>query len=623
MAIPASFIDQIKVRIRVSDVISKRLRVERKGREYISLCPFHNDSKPSLTINDEKGFYHCFACGAHGNAFDFLVNYEGLSFIESVERLADQLGMQVPKASPEEARRAEKRKNLHDIMELVCRYYEQYLWLPNGKAALDELRRRGLSDETIKKFRLGFAPDIQGHFVSALERQSVDSQQLIDTGMLVTPDDTSRKPYPRFRGRIMFPIFDTNGKPIAFGGRIMDGDGPKYLNSPETILFHKGEGLFAYHHASPNARKKEQLIVGEGYMDVIAMHQAGFDTAVAALGTALTESQLALLWRHVNEPILCFDGDAAGQKAAWRALERALPLLKPGIGLRFALIPEGEDPDSIIQKQGIDALAVIFARSISMSEKIWAYLMDEYSLNSAEDAAAIDGKISNICKEIKNETVRTHMYNFLRQRLWKKVGMQPPTESFSSSANRMDKKRGFFQKDSPWQKNNAPISDVEAKKTTINAQKWQEKILLLTLISHPDLFDDIEERLNMVQFKDNALNLMRQEVLKTLSHYPALDFKELTSHLKREGLAETLSRLALEHKNGFGATHAFIHPNAELKEALDGWNDIWRQWWDIPKEQEELKRNDILSNGCSDEELSREFDNIREIKSHRWSQKEK
>ncbi|MFV0322258.1 MAG: DNA primase [Alphaproteobacteria bacterium] len=614
MAIPASFIEQVKNRSRVSDIISKRLRVERKGREFIALCPFHNDSKPSLTINDEKGFYHCFACGAHGNAFDFLVNYEGLSFVEAVERLASQLGMEVPKASPKEAEYAAKRKNLSEVMELVCRYYEQYLWLPNGKAALDELRKRGLSDETIKKFRLGFAPDIQGHFIGALEKQAVTIEQLIDTGMLIQPEERNRTAYPRFRGRIMFPIFDIYGKPVAFGGRIMEGDGPKYLNSPETILFHKGEMLFAYHHASAHARQKQQMIVGEGYMDVIAMHQAGFTTAVAALGTALTESQLALLWRHVNEPTLCFDGDAAGQKAAWRALERALPLLKPGISLRFVTMPEGEDPDSIIQKEGREALVTIFTRSISISEKIWQYLVEGHHLTTAEEAADIDGKITNICNDIKDETVKNHMLNFLRQRLWKKLGMQPPSGGFSSLSNRSGKKHDYLPKDSYNRKNKAPVSNLEAKKTTINAQIWREKILLFTLISHPDLFDDIEERLNLVNFNDKALNLMRQEVLKILSQNPTLDFRELTNHLKIVGYAENLSRLALDHKNGFGAGHAFIHPQVEKNIALEGWNDIWRQWWVIPNKQAELDDKERLSNNCTEEELTREFDNIREIK---------
>lgn len=614
MAIPASFIEQVKNRSRVSDVISKRLRVERKGREFISLCPFHNDSKPSLTINDEKGFYHCFACGAHGNVFDFLVNYEGLSFVEAVERLASQLGMEVPKASPKEAEYAAKRKNLSEVMELVCRYYEQYLWLPNGKAALDELRKRGLSDETIKKFRLGFAPDIHGHFVGALEKQAVKIEQLIDTGMLIQPDDHNRTAYPRFRGRIMFPIFDIYGNPIAFGGRIMEGDGPKYLNSPETILFHKGEMLFAYHHAAVHARQKEQMIVGEGYMDVIAMHQAGFNTAVAALGTALTESQLALLWRHVNEPTLCFDGDPAGQKAAWRALERALPLLKPGISLRFVTMPEGEDPDSIIQKEGREALVTLFSRSISISEKIWQHLVEGYHLTTAEEAADIDGKITNICNDIKDETVKNHMLNFLRQRLWKKLGMQPPSAGFSAPANRTGKKSDYLPKNSYHRRNTAPISNLQAKKTTVNAQNWREKILLFTLISHPDLFDDIEERLNLVNFNDKALNLMRQEVLKTLSQNPTLDFRELTNHLKRVGYTENLSRLALDHKNGFGATHAFIHPKVHRNIALKGWNDVWKQWWVIPNEQAELKNKERLSNNCTEEELMREFDNIRELK---------
>lgn len=619
MAIPSYFIEQIKARTRVSDVISKRLRIERKGREFISVCPFHNDSKPSLTINDEKGFYHCFACGAHGGAFDFLMNYEGLSFVESVEKLASQLGMAVPKENPQEAQKNALKKDLNQVMELVCRYYEQSLYLPQGAEALSQLHNRGLLEETIKKFRLGFAPDISGHFMGAMAKQGVTEQQLIDTGMLIEPDKGDGKPYPRFRGRIMFPIFDLYGKPIAFGGRIMKGDGPKYLNSPETLLFHKGHILFAYHHAAVNARQKKQMIVGEGYMDVIAMHQAGFDTAVAPLGTALTESQLALLWRHTGEPILCFDGDSAGQKAAWRAAERALPLLKPSLGLKFITLPEGEDPDSLIQKKGAEELALLLARAKPISEKIWQYVSESRMLSTPEEAAEVEGEMSKICTEIKDATVQTHMINFLRQRLWKKLGMQPPTPISTApteqNANRFAKNRKNFPNDSFFRKKIAPIADFEAKKQRINKTQIQEQILVLTLIAHPSLYDYVEERLIASHFSDKRLDALRQEVLKILSREPSLEFTELTDYLKKRGYSDILNRLALLFKNGFYAAHNFVDPNIDKIKALNGWNDIWEKWWDIPQEKAEMKYQKQQVKG----NVEKSIQGIKEIKQREWS----
>ncbi len=615
MAIPSYFVEQVKARMRVSEVISKRLRVERKGREFISICPFHNDSKPSLTINDEKGFYHCFACGAHGSAFDFLMNYEGLSFVEAVEKLASQLGMQVPKENPQEAQKNAIKKDLNQVMELVCRYYEQHLHLPQGKAALTQLCERGLSTDTIKKFRLGFAPDISGHFIGAMKKQGVKEQQLIDTGMLIEPEDSLRKPYPRFRGRIMFPIFDLYGKPIAFGGRIMQGEGPKYLNSPETLLFHKGHILFAYHHAAVKARQKKQMIVGEGYMDVIAMHQAGFDTAVAALGTALTESQLALLWRHTGEPILCFDGDAAGQKAAWRACMRALPLLKPSVGLKFITLPEGEDPDSLIQKKAADEFALLLARAVPISEKIWQYIIDGRKLTTPEEAAEVDGEIDKICVEIKDQTIKAHMVNFLRYRLWKRLGMQPPEQLKIQNANHLAKKHKFFPNDSRFQKNLAPVSSFEAKKQRVNKVQTCEQILLLTLIAHPKLYDHVEERLIASHFSDKRLDALRQEVMKILSHETNLEFVELADYLKKRGYADLLNQLALLFKDGFYAAHKFMDPNVDISKALKGWDDIWEKWWDIPQEKAEIQ---YLKQQVK-EDVEKSIQGIKEIKQREWS----
>ncbi len=582
--IPSSFIEQVQARTRVSEIIARRLNVQRKGREFIAVCPFHNDTKPSLTINDEKGFYHCFACGAHGTAIDFLKNYEGLSFVESVERLAGYLGMQVPKASPAEVKKTAQKKDLYDVMDHVCRYFQHQLHELSGQEALKILRRRGLSDETIDKFRLGFAPAASGHFMSAMDKQGITQQQLIDTGMLITVEDASREPYPRFRGRIMFPIFDVHGRCIAFGGRIIGEGEPKYLNSPETLLFHKGHVLFAYHQASQNIRKTGQFFVGEGYMDVIAMHQAGFTGAVAPLGTAITESQLSLLWRHCKEPILCFDGDAAGQKAAMRACMRALPLLKPSYGLRFALMPENEDPDSVIQKYGIDALKQIFGQSLPVSEYLWQHVIQQHQSNTPEENARVDGEIIAICQQIKDSIIQNHMMNFLRSRFWKKLGFSAPSQiEQPQKANRFDQKIQKYGKNI----NKTTINDHEAKKYSIDRKKQQEQILLLTIIAHPKLISYVEDRLISVKFEDHMHEQLRQELLDVLSEQVIDTYEELAKELNKRGQQTVLQSLRIAFDQNFGKIHDFVHPAAFLQTAREGWDEIWENWWIKTMEQQE------------------------------------
>lgn len=582
--IPSSFVEQVQTRIRVSEVIARRLNVQRKGREFVAICPFHNDTKPSLTINDEKGFYHCFACGAHGTAIDFLKNYEGLSFVEAVERLAGHLGMQVPKASPMEAKKAAQKKDLYDVMDHVCRYFQQQLYSLPGQEALQILHKRGLSDDTIKAFRLGFAPSASGHFMQAMDKQGISQQQLIDTGMLITVDEGDREPYPRFRGRIMFPIFDIHGRCIAFGGRIIGEGEPKYLNSPETILFHKGHVLFAYHQASVSVRKTGQFFVGEGYMDVIAMHQAGFDGAVAPLGTAITESQLALLWRNCREPILCFDGDVAGQKAAMRACQRALPMLKPSYGLRFAMMPKNEDPDSVIQKQGAETLKQIFAQSLSVSEYLWQHITQLHQNNTPEENARIDGEIIAICQQIKDPIIREHMTNFLRGRFWKKLGFSMPSVVEPAKiANRFDQKTQQYGKKA----NKTIINDNETKKYSIDRKKQQEQILLLTIIAHPKLITYVEDRLISAKFQHHMHEQLRQEILDILSDYVIDEYEELAKELNARGQQTVLQSLRIAFDQNFGRIYTFINPASSLQEVKRGWDEIWENWWVKSMEQQE------------------------------------
>jgi DNA primase len=332
VAFPPAFLDELRFRVRLTDVIGRKVKLVRKGREWAGCCPFHNEKTPSFYINEDKGFYHCFGCGAHGDVIRFLTEAEGMGFLDAVQNLADMAGMEVPRATPEDIQKAERVKGLHDIMDAAATHFTEQLNGIGGSAARAYFERRGLSRETIQKFRLGFAPDSRTALRTALLAKGASEQQLIDGGLLIQVED--KQPYDRFRGRVMFPIRDPKGRVIAFGGRVLDGGEPKYLNSPDTPLFDKGRNLYNFDVAAPLARKSAEIYVVEGYMDVIGLAQAGIETAVAPLGTALTEDQIKLLWRCAPEPLLCFDGDAAGQKAGLRAALRALPLLEPGKSLR-------------------------------------------------------------------------------------------------------------------------------------------------------------------------------------------------------------------------------------------------------------------------------------------------
>ena len=340
MAFPPHFLDEIRNRVGLATLIGRRVKLARKGGEFTGLCPFHNERTPSFFVNEVKAFYHCFGCGAHGDQFGFIMRTENLSFPEAVERLAGEAGLEVPEMSPEERRQEKTRASLLEVMEAACSFFERSLREPGGQIGADYLAQRGLDAETIARFRLGFAPDSRTALKTALLGESIDEALLVEGGLLIRPEDfkpgTDSAAYDRFRGRVTFPITDRRGRVIAFGARALKPDQQaKYLNSPDTPLFHKGQVLYNMATAWPAAREEKRLVVAEGYMDVIALVRAGITAAVAPLGTALTESQIGLLWRMDDEPILCFDGDTAGQKAAFRAAERALPLLNPGQSLRF------------------------------------------------------------------------------------------------------------------------------------------------------------------------------------------------------------------------------------------------------------------------------------------------
>src|SRR6185437_15957127 len=425
MRFTPQFLDDLRARLPVSEVVGKRVKLKRAGREWKGLSPFQQEKTPSFTVNDQKQFYHDFSTGKHGNIFDFVMETEGVSFPEAVERLASMAGLALPAVTPDAARHEQRRKTLHDVMELAATFFADTLASRNGAKARGYLGDRAILPATQLQFRIGYAPPDRFALKEHLGGQGVAVEDMVEAGLLVAADDIP-VPYDRFRDRVMFPITDFRGRVIAFGGRALEKEGAaKYLNSPETPLFHKGDNLYNLASARQAAHNGAQLIVVEGYVDVIAMVTSGFSGAVAPLGTALTENQLALLWKMADEPILCFDGDRAGQKAAYRAADLALPHLKPGKSLRFALLPEGQDPDDLARSGGRGAVEEVISAARPLAEMIWSREIEGGNFATPERRAALEARINELSNSIRDEVVRRYYRQDLIERLQRTFAPEP------------------------------------------------------------------------------------------------------------------------------------------------------------------------------------------------------
>ena len=420
MTLSKAFLDDLKARFRLSDVIGRSVKLTRAGREFKGLSPFTNEKTPSFFVNDEKGFFHCFSSGEHGDVISFLTKTKGLSFYEAVKLLADEAGVELPQQTAEDRAREQRRASLIDVMEMAARLYQDELRRKAGSGARDYLQRRGIADDTVAEFRLGFAPAERTLLRDALNQKGVTPEQMLEAGLVIAPEDGGA-PFDRFRNRLMFPITDFAGRVIAFGGRALDDQPAKYLNSPETPLFHKGAVLYNFRAARERLQRASDgpdrpLIVAEGYMDVIALSDAGF-AAVAPLGTALTELQLETLWRVVPEPVLCFDGDRAGLAAAHRAADRALPLLKPGHSLRFALLPEGRDPDDVVRGEGAGAMRGLIDRALPLADLLWARELEAAPVDTPERRAGFEQRLRTLLQRIGEARVRSHYGSEFKARL--------------------------------------------------------------------------------------------------------------------------------------------------------------------------------------------------------------
>ena len=580
MAISSRFLDDLRDRIGLAGVVGRRVRLTKKGREHQGLCPFHKEKTPSFTVNEDKGFYHCFGCGAHGSAFDFVMETEGLDFREAVAKLAGEAGMEVPQDTPEERARAERKKSLYDVVEAACKYFESQLKQSSGAAALSYLRDRGLTDVTIGKFRLGYAPERNNSLQGALKSLGITDDELVAAGLIVKRDDGSA--YERFRGRVIFPILDRRGRVVAFGGRIMDSDAKaaKYLNSPETDLFHKGRLLYAMDFAQVAARAGQTLVVAEGYMDVIVLNQAGFEGAVAPLGTALTEDQIGELWKITPEAVLCFDGDKAGTRAAIRGAERALPLLRAGVGLRFASVAEGEDPDSLISKHGAPAFQEVIDEAKPLSQLLWDMEVSAGPTDTPEGRAALQKRLEDHVKRIEDATVRSHFQSTFKDRVWNLGRSKRPAWKGKGGGGAGASRTQVFEGEAKQQ---------AVKSAKLDMLKSREEILLAVLIGHPALFDDVGERLGSLAFTTVSLDKLRQEVLKTLSGEPGLDSETFQRHIKDAGFGKILDELLSSRVFG----HAFFaRPKTELETALSGWIETYELYCkrDLQAELQEAQR---------------------------------
>lgn len=563
MGFPPGFLDELRQRILLSETVGRKVRLVRKGREYTGLCPFHNEKTPSFWVNDEKGVYHCFGCGASGDAIEFTIRTEGLAFPDAVGRLAGLAGLRVPETSPEEREVAEQRNTIFEALEAAAAWFQRQLRESQGDAAKAYFKSRGVAGETAARFRLGYAPDKRAALHAHLQAAGFADAVLVDAGLVGRPEDGGTL-YDRFRGRVIFPIADIRGRVIAFGARALGDQKPKYLNSPETPVFQKSRVLYGLAQSRKAAYDGADLIVAEGYMDVIALHQAGFHAAVAPLGTALTEDHLKLLWRYGAEPVLCFDGDDAGQRAAARAAERALPLLTPGHSLRFALLPKGEDPDSILKREGGGAFKVLLDTARPLVDQLWLMETQGRNFDTPERRAALEAANRRLVGRIADPTVRKHYdgaFFAKRRDLFRPPGLGPRPAAGAGVAG-----PGRFRARS---QPDGAVPAGDGARARIDPVRTRERILLAVLINHPLLLEKLGEETGFLAFSDPLLDTLRQAVLNVATLHPDIDPEALRAHLQeREDLAAALDQVL---DPALYRHASFARPEASEADAARGW----------------------------------------------------
>ncbi len=583
MRLPPNLLDEIRARLPVSQIVGKRVQLKRAGREFKGLSPFKDEKTPSFTVNDEKGFYHCFATGEHGDIFSFLIKTEGISFPEAVERLADEAGVSLPKQRDYNPEQQTKRDTQLKLMAEAALFFTQQLRSNIGSGAREYIASRQIANPTVDTFELGYAPNSRHALKDHLTKQGFAVDDMVTTGMLIGGEDIA-KPYDRFRHRIMFPIHDIKGRVVAFGGRAMDPDQPaKYLNSPETPLFHKGAVLYNSHRARPASFDAGEVIAVEGYMDVIALAKAGFMQSVAPLGTALTSDQLGLLWRMSDEPILCFDGDAAGQKAAYRAIDTALPLLEPGHSLRFAFLTGGLDPDDLIRQQGPEAMRDVLDKAQPLADVLWQREWAVSDWSTPERRAGLEKKLRQLVTEIKDTSVRAHYGQVLRARLdaaWNipnaQDATQPAGRSFGNRSrngrkwqpNKRNNQKSRLNPSSGWIEHSPSLRNSGLVAGVGQTIPDREALMVRTLLNHPWLLDEFAEDIAALEFSSPTVTRLRDGLLTIHANEIELDRTLIHNQLEVLRLGQDLE---LVNRIATHKSDRFAEQDAETSDVEAGW----------------------------------------------------
>jgi DNA primase len=573
MRFTPQFLEELRARLPVSEVVGRRVKLKRAGKEYKGLSPFQQEKTPSFFVNDQKQAWFDFSSGKNGNIFDFVVQTEGVSFPEAVERLAAMAGVPLPAVTPDAARHEQRRKTLYDVMELAAKFFADTLASRHGAKARGYLGDRAISPAVQVQFRLGYAPGERFALKEHLGSHGIPVEDMVEAGLLVSGDDIP-VPYDRFRDRVMFPITDFRGRVIAFGGRALEKDvAAKYLNSPETPLFHKGDNLYNLATARQAAHDGATLVVVEGYVDVIAMVGAGFAASVAPLGTALTENQLALLWKMADEPVLCFDGDKAGQKAAYRAADLALPQLKPGKSLRFALLPEGQDPDDLARTGGRVAIEEVIGAARGLADMIWSREVEGGNFATPERRAALEARIGELTGGIRDEVIRRYYREDLAQRLQRtfapegarggygrgnfggRGGGESPRR-FTPRAPGGPSRFGRPQAGSPpglargpYQAASAQLALSPIMRGQRSALSRREALILQTLINHPWLLHDHLEEVAALELAHPEAHKLRAGIIAAFAndHHHSQDTEaqaeKMRADLEAGGFSQFLQRV--------------------------------------------------------------------------------
>jgi DNA primase len=623
MRFTPQFLDELRARLPVSEVVGRRVKLKRAGREWKGLSPFQQEKTPSFTVNDQKGFYHDFSSGKHGDIISFLMETEGVGFAEAVERLASMAGVPLPASTPDAARHEQRRKTLYDVMELAAKFFADTLASRNGAKARGYLGDRGISPSTQLQFRIGYAPSDRFALKEHLGAQNIPVEDMVEAGLLYSGDDIP-VPYDRFRDRVMFPITDLRGRVIAFGGRALEKDvSAKYLNSPETTLFHKGDNLYNLAAARLAAHNGSALVVVEGYIDVIAMVGAGFPASVAPLGTALTESQLGLLWKMADEPILCFDGDKAGQKAAWRAADMALPNLKPGKSLRFALLPEGQDPDDLARSGGRGAIEEVISAARGLADVIWSREIEGGTFATPERRAALEARIRELSNGIGDEAVRRYYRQDFSERLqrtfapevarggYARGNYRGAGNNFGGESGRRFAPRGVFTPGAagrfepggrrglpgtptinrgPYQAASPQLATSPIMRGQRSAISRREALILQSLINHPWLLHDHLEEVAALELAHPEAHRLRAGIISAFAndhHHspePAEQAEKMRADLAAAGFSQVLQRVerAITTSAVWGA-----QAGAAREDVLSTWRQLvslHRQWHSLLRE---------------------------------------